>query len=254
MSNETNLQVTFSKRRAGLFKKASELCTLCGSQAAMVVFSPAAKVFCFGHPSVQTVINKFEELEFSHTAVPSNYNNARSQVLLEAHRNSTIRELNLELTHVESLLKAEKQHAEEYDLLRKSGQMEGWFFPSFDGLNNAQLSVLKDSIMGFKKNLDVKVQNDMFALTIPLPNDYLPAWNRENLSRGMDLDVSSVHAFNNNAQLSLVSNDLIIPNYSHDANEYSDNIGLLGGHQGTNIVYGSIDDTSNDCLSSFTNV
>ncbi|KAL7236225.1 hypothetical protein ACSBR1_019478 [Camellia fascicularis] len=31
MSKESNRLVTFSKRRSGLFKKASELCTLCGS-------------------------------------------------------------------------------------------------------------------------------------------------------------------------------------------------------------------------------
>ncbi|KAL9317338.1 hypothetical protein ACSQ67_013855 [Phaseolus vulgaris] len=40
MSKESNLQVTFSKRRTGLFKKASELCTLCAADVALVVFSP----------------------------------------------------------------------------------------------------------------------------------------------------------------------------------------------------------------------
>ncbi|KAJ0010209.1 hypothetical protein Pint_33607 [Pistacia integerrima] len=44
MPNESNLQVTFSKRRSGLFKKASELCTLCGAEVALVVFSPGKKV------------------------------------------------------------------------------------------------------------------------------------------------------------------------------------------------------------------
>ncbi|KAM3377356.1 hypothetical protein P3S68_009769 [Capsicum galapagoense] len=55
MKNESNMQVTFSKRRAGLFKKASELCTLCGAEIAIVVFSPgkANKVYSFGHPSVE---------------------------------------------------------------------------------------------------------------------------------------------------------------------------------------------------------
>ncbi|XP_057491453.1 agamous-like MADS-box protein AGL61 [Actinidia eriantha] len=42
-------QVTFSKRRVGLFKKASELCTLTGCEIAMVVFSPGGKAFSFGH-------------------------------------------------------------------------------------------------------------------------------------------------------------------------------------------------------------
>uniref|UniRef100_M1DBR2 MADS-box protein n=1 Tax=Solanum tuberosum TaxID=4113 RepID=M1DBR2_SOLTU len=40
----SNLGVTFSKRRAGLFKKASELCTLCGAEIVIVIFSPDGKM------------------------------------------------------------------------------------------------------------------------------------------------------------------------------------------------------------------
>jgi len=57
MSNESNLQVTFSKRRSGLVKKASELCTLCGAYVTLIIFSPGEKVFSFGQPSVETIIN-----------------------------------------------------------------------------------------------------------------------------------------------------------------------------------------------------
>ncbi|KAK6791477.1 hypothetical protein RDI58_010558 [Solanum bulbocastanum] len=39
MKNARNLGVTFSKRRAGLFRKACELCTLCGAEIAIVIFS-----------------------------------------------------------------------------------------------------------------------------------------------------------------------------------------------------------------------
>ncbi|XP_010238576.1 agamous-like MADS-box protein AGL61 [Brachypodium distachyon] len=52
-------QVCFSKRRAGLFKKASELSILCGAQVAAIVFSPAGKAFSFGTPSVDAVLDRF---------------------------------------------------------------------------------------------------------------------------------------------------------------------------------------------------
>ncbi|XP_062191371.1 agamous-like MADS-box protein AGL29 [Phragmites australis] len=52
-------QVCFSKRRAGLFKKASELSILCGAEVAAVVFSPAGKAFSFGHPSVESILDRF---------------------------------------------------------------------------------------------------------------------------------------------------------------------------------------------------
>jgi hypothetical protein len=57
MSNQSNLHVTFSKRRSGIFKKASELSTLCGVDVALVVFSPSGKPFSFGRPNVDTVVD-----------------------------------------------------------------------------------------------------------------------------------------------------------------------------------------------------
>lgn len=55
----SNKQVTFSKRRAGLFKKASELCILCNVNIAIIVFSPAEKLFCFGHPDVEGIVGRY---------------------------------------------------------------------------------------------------------------------------------------------------------------------------------------------------
>ncbi|KAL4289745.1 hypothetical protein GQ457_14G021150 [Hibiscus cannabinus] len=69
MKNESHLLVTFSKRRVGLFKKASELSILCAAKVVIVVFSPDKKVYSFGHPSVNAVIVRFhghERPETSH--------------------------------------------------------------------------------------------------------------------------------------------------------------------------------------------
>ncbi|XP_018733022.2 agamous-like MADS-box protein AGL62 [Eucalyptus grandis] len=59
ITNKSSQQVTFSKRRSGLFKKASELCILCGAQIAIIVFSPVHKIFCFGYPNVDFVIDRY---------------------------------------------------------------------------------------------------------------------------------------------------------------------------------------------------
>ncbi|KAL3749826.1 hypothetical protein ACJRO7_010881 [Eucalyptus globulus] len=48
--------VTYSKRRKGLFNKASQLCRLCGARAAVLVFSPAGKPCSFGDPSADEII------------------------------------------------------------------------------------------------------------------------------------------------------------------------------------------------------
>ncbi|CAL9037642.1 unnamed protein product [Musa banksii] len=59
IESEEARQVCFSKRRAGLFKKANELSVLCGAELALIVFSPAGKPFSFGHPSVDSIVDRF---------------------------------------------------------------------------------------------------------------------------------------------------------------------------------------------------
>jgi len=45
IDNLTARQVTFSKRRRGLFKKALELSTLCDAEIGLIVFSSTGRLF-----------------------------------------------------------------------------------------------------------------------------------------------------------------------------------------------------------------
>ncbi|KAI4382069.1 hypothetical protein MLD38_008076 [Melastoma candidum] len=45
ISNATARQVTFSKRRRGLFKKAEELSVLCDVDVGLIVFSSSGRLF-----------------------------------------------------------------------------------------------------------------------------------------------------------------------------------------------------------------
>lgn len=45
IDNTTARQVTFSKRRRGLFKKAEELSVLCDADVALIIFSSTGKLF-----------------------------------------------------------------------------------------------------------------------------------------------------------------------------------------------------------------
>ncbi|XP_008228348.1 PREDICTED: agamous-like MADS-box protein AGL27 [Prunus mume] len=51
--------VTFSKRKKGIFNKAAELSVLSGAEIATMVVSSNGKVFCFGTPNYDTVINRY---------------------------------------------------------------------------------------------------------------------------------------------------------------------------------------------------
>lgn len=122
---KNNLLASFSKRRSGLFKKASELCTLCGVEIAIIVFSPARKVYSFGHPNVESIIDKF----FTRNVLP----NSSSLLFVEARPgSSTIQELNLQLTQVLKQLEAEQKRGELLDQMRKDSQTHWWEAPIED--------------------------------------------------------------------------------------------------------------------------
>ncbi|KAG6397064.1 hypothetical protein SASPL_143225 [Salvia splendens] len=50
--NKSSLQVAFTKRRGGLFRKATELSILCGSEVTILVQSSTQKLYAFGHPAL----------------------------------------------------------------------------------------------------------------------------------------------------------------------------------------------------------
>jgi hypothetical protein len=60
--DKNSRQITFSKRRSGLFKKCSEFSILCGAHVAIVVFSEAGNMFTLGSPSVDTVLRRYMPL------------------------------------------------------------------------------------------------------------------------------------------------------------------------------------------------
>ncbi|KAL5062104.1 hypothetical protein RYX36_023841, partial [Vicia faba] len=65
IENATSRQVTFSKRRNGLMKKAFELSVLCDAEIALIVFSPRGRLYEFASSSVLETIERYR----SHTRI-----------------------------------------------------------------------------------------------------------------------------------------------------------------------------------------
>ncbi|KAF8642709.1 hypothetical protein HU200_067086 [Digitaria exilis] len=55
IENSTNRQVTFSKRRNGILKKAREISVLCDAEVGVVIFSSAGKLYDFCSPKTSCV-------------------------------------------------------------------------------------------------------------------------------------------------------------------------------------------------------
>lgn len=58
IENTTNRQVTFSKRRNGLIKKAYELSVLCDVDIALIMFSPSGRVNHFSGNNKRSVCDR----------------------------------------------------------------------------------------------------------------------------------------------------------------------------------------------------
>nr|QOC69187.1 MADS transcription factor AP3-2 [Trautvetteria caroliniensis] len=63
IENDTNRQVTYSKRRAGILKKAQELTVLCDAKVALLMFSANEKISDYVSPgtSLKEVYNKYQD-------------------------------------------------------------------------------------------------------------------------------------------------------------------------------------------------
>ncbi|ESR52159.1 hypothetical protein CICLE_v10032519mg [Citrus x clementina] len=70
IENANSRQVTFSKRRAGLLKKAQELAILCDAEVAVIIFSNTGKLFEFSSSGMKRTLSRYNKcLDFSEAAV-----------------------------------------------------------------------------------------------------------------------------------------------------------------------------------------
>ncbi|RAL45011.1 hypothetical protein DM860_003770 [Cuscuta australis] len=170
MKNENNLQVTFSKRRAGVFKKVSELCTLCGVDAAIVVFSPGRKVFSFGHPTVETVLERFLSGEDQPGGETSGGVGAEpADQLLEAHRSARVRELSMELTHIEGMIELEKKRSEAIGEYAAAAAGVSTRAAAYDQLGLNQLTALKNRMEILLKQTHSAAAHQLMVEGFPPP-------------------------------------------------------------------------------------
>ncbi|KAM0931401.1 hypothetical protein ACQ4PT_000425 [Festuca glaucescens] len=85
IEDRTSRQVRFSKRRSGLFKKAFELSLLCDAEVALLVFSPAGKLYEYSssrslqNNADESDANRLEKLEKLLTAALRNTKSKKVQ-------------------------------------------------------------------------------------------------------------------------------------------------------------------------------
>ncbi|EOY22136.1 K-box region and MADS-box transcription factor family protein isoform 2, partial [Theobroma cacao] len=73
IENKINRQVTFSKRRSGLLKKAHEISVLCDAEVALIVFSTKGKLFEYSTDScMERILERYERYSYAERQLAGN--------------------------------------------------------------------------------------------------------------------------------------------------------------------------------------
>lgn len=122
IENPTNRQVTYSKRRNGLIKKAYELSVLCDIDLALIMFSPSGKLTQYCNCSIEEVIGRFANL-------PMHERNKSFEDMLTRFSNNHMHhdhnKYNRKTENLECLHKALKKLAGEKDLVASQQLLPG---------------------------------------------------------------------------------------------------------------------------------
>ncbi|KAJ7967616.1 Agamous-like MADS-box protein [Quillaja saponaria] len=161
IDDKSSKQVTFSKRRGGIFKKASEICVLCNAQVAVIVFCPAEKVFCFGHPDAETVLNR--NLNYSLESEPVKQDHPLS-----------FEQLNKEYEEKLKVREKEKQRLTEIENAVKDGihRSWDWWNQPIDEMNAQELEGIMEAMKEMRKNLAERADQMMRASLWPSQSFY----------------------------------------------------------------------------------
>ncbi|TXG49159.1 hypothetical protein EZV62_025034 [Acer yangbiense] len=157
LEDKNSLQVTFSKRRSGLFNKAMELSVLCGVEVGIIVFSPNGKMFVIGHPDFDTVLNWYLNGESPPPEVSA------SIPCMQEHKKQyekAVRELEKE--------KRKGKAIEEEKKVKKNNNNGGfWWDESIDKMRLEELEEYVKGLMKLRSTMASRI-NDMM-----MTNHYL---------------------------------------------------------------------------------
>ncbi|XP_066377436.1 MADS-box transcription factor 56-like isoform X2 [Miscanthus floridulus] len=182
IENATSRQVTFSKRRNGLLKKAFELSVLCDAEVGLIVFSPRGKLYEFASAaSLQKTIDRYKTYtreNVNNMTVQQDIQRVEADVVSLANRLEALEKTkqkflgeNLEDCSIEELHNLEVKLAKSLHVIR--GKKTQLLEQQIAKLKEKERTLLKDNKeLRDKRNLQPTLEAP------PVLNRCVPPWPR----------------------------------------------------------------------------
>lgn len=183
LEDKNSLQVTFSKRRSGLFSKAMELCVLCGAEVGIIVFSPNGKIFLAGHPDFDKILNRY--LDQNHSSLD------------EVNTIPCVQQHNKEYEDAMQELEKEKKRGKMIEEEKKKNKSNGRFWWQegniIDDMGIEELEEYLKAMKKLKGKVEMRVNeimmNGYLAPNMNLGNDHRDAFGNINVNVNEDISV-----------------------------------------------------------------
>ncbi|KAJ7956502.1 MADS box transcription factor [Quillaja saponaria] len=192
IENKINRQVTFSKRRSGLLKKAHEISVLCDAEVALIVFNTKGKLFEYSTDScMERILERYERCSYSERQLVGNdlepngdWNlehaklKARVDVLQRNQRNFMGEDL-------DSLRVKELQHLEQ--------QLDS----SLKQIRSRKNQIMYESISELhKKGKALQVENNLLAKKVKEKEKELAEKEQHQQQQNHDMELQSLQSLN----------------------------------------------------------
>ncbi|CAN0912424.1 Agamous-like MADS-box protein AGL61 [Linum grandiflorum] len=184
IERDTNLMVTFSKRKLGIYKMANELVTLVGCEMGFLVFSPTGKPFSYAHPSFDHIARRYlGQYHHQHQDPFISY-------AMEASKQAKIEQLTKRYNDV--LEQYENELRKEIALLVKfDGEApNNWWNRSIDNVQGYEIEWLENAYMEMLNMVERKKMEIMMGINCFIPADLINSNNyNTNTMNGNDVVV-----------------------------------------------------------------
>ncbi|KAF3324069.1 transcription factor CAULIFLOWER A-like protein [Carex littledalei] len=154
IENKINRQVTFSKRRSGLLKKAHEISVLCDAEVALIIFSSKGKLYEFATENgMDKILDRYERYAYAENVLASAEQDPQANWCHEYRKLKA---------KVEAIQKCQRHlSGEDLDSLnvKELQNLEGQLEVSLKHIRSRKSQLMHDSISDLlRKGVDVYMQ------------------------------------------------------------------------------------------------